>query len=421
MSYVQWKIVHYPSNTNGIGWQSTGTEITDVYNVDIQVARGDKKDTFKFTVDNSYGRFNNFFKPNDKVEIFRVLNTTVIGSNDIIMSGVVRDIPTESSGKKDEISISGYNFSEAASTGIVFIDPRDKDPMEIIQMALTSLEVENTNFKITWDSVNNPVVKSDNITPFPKITQKYFYKPLSKVLDDMTSGAYTADGEYTWWIDKNNKLQVRSVSGGSFFEYNSSTDIETVSIKEKRDTSKVKNFIILKGGTSPDGKPIQVVMRDYTSISKNGMKFQFGVSSARYAESLNQQDVGGQTSTNRFPTSYPFTTTWAASFTEVVEGVSVTANSTITVNNNTQYNAVVKKEAETRLRNDARAVIDNTKYGKLQVDIGSTAGKRSWTLGDRVSVTIPRLGISNKILRVSEIQFGTVQDNFSLEEDVGTI
>ncbi len=421
MSYVQWKITRYAFT--GTGWSGSGTVISDAYDPMISVALGDKKDTFSFKLNNAYDRWDNYFQPNDKVEISRVTNTTVFAADDIKMVGIVRKIPAEASGVQNELRIEGYNYSESVATGIVFINPLNKNPMEIVSAAVDNLRLNNSNFTVTYSNTN-PTTKK-NGTAFPTYSQKYFYKPLSKVLEEQLSDAYTQDGAYFWWVDKDAKLQIRADTAGSVHTYNSETDLVTVSYKEDRDTSQVRNYVIIKGGTDPAGLPIQTRVSDTSSITKHGMKFYFMVSNKKYAESLNQEDMvkswGTSQATSRYPTSYPFTTSWYASYTDTIESVSVVAGSQVTVNSDAQYSAVLRQEVITKLKADAQQVIDGTKFGKLKVDIATNAGSKAWILGDRISCTIPKIGAVNKLLRVKEIQYTTEIDTFSLEEDIGTI
>ena len=421
MSYVSWKVVRYPFN--GTGWDASGTEIAQIYDPILSTALGDKKDSFSMKLNNPYDRWDNYFQPNDKLEIYRVTNSSTFSSSDIKMVGVLRNIPANTSGTQDELRLEGYNFGESVSTGIVFIDEVNKNPMQIISDAVDNLRLNNSNFTITYGG-SNPTTKKTG-GAFPTHNVKYFYKALSKVLEEQLSDTYTDDGAYYWWVDKDNILQIRANTYGTEYTYNSETDTTTVAYKDGRDTSQVRNFIIIKGGTDPAGLPIQTTYRDFTSITKHGMKFYFLVSNKKYAETLNQQDMlksfGTAQATKRYPNSYNFTTSWYASYTKTVEGVSVVAGSQVTVTSDAQYKAVLREEVITKLKKDAEEVVNNTKYGKLQVDITVTAGSKSWQLGDRIKCTIPKIGAVDKLLRVNEIQLTTETDTFSLEEDIGTI
>lgn len=422
MSYVQWKVVRYAFN--GTNWSGSGTVISDFYDPILQVALGDKKDSFQLKLNNPYDRWDNYFQPNDKVEISRVTNTSTFAADDIKMVGVIRNLPNQSSGTQNELRIEGFNYGESIATGIVFINPLNKNAMEIVEEAVDNLALNNSNFAVTY-SATNPVLKKDGVTAFPTHSIKYFYKPLSKVLEEQLSDSYTEDGAYFWWVDKDNKLQIRSSDAGTEHTYNSETDLHTTDYKDGRDISKVRNYIIIKGGTDPSGLPIQTRVTDYVSISKHGMKFYFMVSEKKYAESLNQEDMakswGTAQATKRYPTSYPFVTSWYASYTKTVESVSVVAGSQVTVNSDAQYRGVLREEVITKLKADAQEVINNTKYGKLQVDITTRAGSKAWLLGDRIVCTIPKIGAVDKTLRVMEIQYTTETDSYSLEEDKGTI
>jgi len=425
MSFVKWKVERFAFN--GISWSGTGTVIADIYDPIISVAIGDKKDSFGMKLNNPYGRWNNYFQPNDKLQISRVTNINTFDADDILMVGAIRDIPTNTTGTQDEIRLEGFNFSEAIVTGIVFYDTGDvlKSPLEIVKAALESLQLQNTNFTVTWSDDNPLLTKKDGSTSFPTYKKKYFYKPLSKVLEEMLSDPYTADGAYHWWVDKDNKLQIRADTAGTSYSFDPSTDNSVVGYKDGRDVSAVKNFIIIKGGTAPNGLPIQTRVQDYTSIAKHGFKFYMYVDETKYAENINQDDMvkswGSAQSTKRFPTSYPFTTSWYALYTATVETVSVVQGNQVTVDNDAEYSAVLKEQAVTVLKSRGQDYINNTKWGKLKVDVTVNSGAKSWRLGDRIICTIARTGVLNKVLRLSEIQYTTETDTFSLEEDIGTV
>ncbi len=422
MSYVKWKVQR--NAFTGTTWSGVTTDVVDFYDPILDVAAGDKKDSFSLKLNNPNGVYDNIFQPNDKLTISRVTNSATFSSNDIKMIGVIRDVPTDSSGSRDELRLEGYNFSEAVTTALVFYDAAtDKSPLEIVKEAIASVALQNTNFTIEWDTVNNPLLyKKDNTTLFTTLKKRYFYQPLSKVIEEMLSDKYTEDGTYLWWVDNNNKFQVRSNAGGSLHDYNLSTDTDTVNYKDGKDTKDVKNFIILKGGTDPSGKQLQVVLRDYSSISKHGMRYYYAVSQTRYAENLNKLDVGVD-ALDRYPTSLPgsFTTNWKASYTAVVEGVSVVKGNTIDVTTYLEYKEVLREEALTQLRSEAQQIIDGTKYGKLKVDITVRAGAKTWLIGDRINCTIAKISATPKVLRVREIQYTSDTDTYSLEEDIGTL
>ena len=177
MSYVRWKVERFAFN--GTSWSGTGTVIADIYDPIISVAIGDKKDSFTMKLNNAYGQWDNYFQPNDKLQISRVTNTNTFAADDILMVGIIRDIPVETDGVHDEVRLEGYNFGEAVSTGIVFIDTVALNPMEVIQEAIDSLARQNSNFNVTW-STDNPVAKK-NGDAFPTYDKRYFYKPF-KVL-----------------------------------------------------------------------------------------------------------------------------------------------------------------------------------------------------------------------------------------------
>jgi hypothetical protein len=406
MAYVNWKLERNAFSNNA--WSPTTELLDEYYDVLLDVKAGDGRDSFNFKVTNFNSEYDNYFQPNDKITISRVVNSTTVSTNDVKMVGTIINVPDDNTGTQSLIRVEGYNFSEAIMSSLVFIDLVDKTPPQAIQEALNNVALNNPNFSVTWHPDNLTVNSTGG--SFPTFTKRYFYVPLKKIVEEVSSAQFTADGTYNWWVDSQNRFVWKSNALGSTYDFDVATD-EHTKIKTGKDTKDVKNFIILKGGRDPAGKPIQTVYQDYTSSNKHGLKFMVAVSNTTVAENLNEQDIPDKNAPSRFPTAYPFTTSWR----RIATGL------TVTVTNDTEYVQAIRAEVRARLTLEAKEIAELRKYGKLKVDVEFQAGVKTWLLGDKINATIPSLQSTVKQLRVKEIQYSTTMDTFSLEEDVGSL
>lgn len=405
MVTVYWKVGHTPiSSTNTYG---TETTLTELYDPVVRVKAGDGKDSFSFKVNNIDSEYDTYFNPNDKIIISRQQNSdTGWASSDIIMTGAVRTVPYEVNPSRELLRIEGYNYSETVMNALVFVEGAGKTLDVFLQDAINSVAVYNTNFQVTWKS-SNPSVKYTDGSAFPTITEKVFNRPLSYVLEKYSTPEATKDGRYYWFVNKDNELvwdKRRSDTSSRAFA--SATD-DYQMLKVGKDINDVKNFVIIKGGVDPKGKPIQNRYADYSSIAKHGFRYYIFTSENKTATTALAQDLSDNGVQNMEDASYPLTPSWdttqtATSYSDYVD----------------KYRAYFKN----LLSDDGKKFVDLRKNGKLKLTITFQAGDKTWGLGDMVACTVPLLGTSTtKNLRVEEIEYTTSTDTFVLIEDEGTI
>ena len=428
MSYTTWKIEYVPYVDST--WDNNDLEtLTRFKDVNLRVNLGDKKDSIVFNSTNFYDANNGKFNPNDKLYIYRAVNSDIVSSSDMIMTATIKDSPDQVSFNKDMTKVEGYNYSEAVASAIVFVDAKGKTIPEALQLALNKAG-NNSSFKVDWDS-SNPSTQLDG-SAFPTVQEKWFNWTLKRILEQYSSSRYTEDGAYIWYVTKDNKLRWFSRNDATQiteFTFNYTTD-NLLAIKSAKDIKEVKNHIIIKGGRGPDNKAIQESIIDYASVAKHGRKYLFYVSSNNNADNLVKEDTGSNT--DKYPDTFPFTTTWtfytpSDTGSETIEGVTCTNGSTVTIPSTTEaqqktrYNAIVRKHVKNLIKREGKEIIDLLKYGKLKIDLSFQAGQKSWALGDLVDCTVPQAFSGSKILRVDEIQYTQRQDIYSLVEDEGTL
>jgi len=416
MSYLTWKLDRYPYLSTTSTWDTTPITITDFSNPLVEVNSGDAKDSFTFVVNNFNGAYNDYFQPQDKIVISRVLNSTTITTSNILIVGAIKSPPYNRTGARNEVKVEGFNFSESVFSAMVFIDTQGQTIPQVLQTALNHVKLYAPNFNITWHP-NNPSVKT-NGSAFPSIYKPYKNVPLKKLIEDVSSNIVTTDGAYFWYVDLQNRFVWRPSSGSIPISTFNSTSDGYISIKSGKDTKDIINYIIVKGGRDPQKNPIQKRYIDAVSAAKNGNKFYIYTDPGIQAETLNSQDLDKSDPTKKgkhtqsYPYSYPFTCSWTS---------QATAGTQLSVANNANYIWAIRSEITYRMDLIGNALLATYKNGKLKIDVGFEPGTKTWGLLDVISCTIPEVFSGAKPMRIREISYGPETDVYSFEEDVGTI
>jgi len=440
MSYVTWFIEYTPFIDND--WNSSDTiNFTTFRNPIMSAKLGDSRDSFSMQVPNVRNMYDNYFNPNDKVAVFRAVNSST--KPDVpIMIITLKDTPEDYSYNKKEIKIEGYNFSESVLSAVTYVDVTNRQIPYAFKDALDDISQDNTNFSVTWND-DNPLVNT-NGDAFPTVNKKFFYAPLRKLIEEFSQNEQTLDGNYYWYVDNNNTLVWDSAYAFSEDSFNSSTDPYTT-MKIGKDTSGIKNYFILKGGMDPVGHQITQPHINQTSVAKHGRKFMLVVDATTQntaKELLNQDLVDSydledvQALAETFPKEIEdgtsFTTSWVSNVGTttttkkygivMTNGVNVTINEGSAASNKGAYVEVIRAEVKARLINRGEEIAYNLQYGKLQVDLSFKPGSKSWGLGDIITCTIGTIKDNEPTpMRVREIQYTSNGDTYSLEEDVGSL
>jgi hypothetical protein len=286
MVYVKWKIDYVPFE--GGSWNESKRETLDSYR-DVMIRRflGDGKDSFEFKLTNTNGEYDGKFNVNDKIYIYKAVNTETIPT-DPLMVGLVRDGVFGDNYAKDVITVKGYNFSESILNALVFFDAETLDIAEALKEGLETIQAFNSNFTVTWASTN-PTLRSDD-SAFPDVNEKFFYKPYRALVEKYSTNKATGDGNYYYYVNKDSEMIWKRGA-----DYSSSTfDATTQSYRSQKigkDLKGIINFVIMKGGLDPKGHPIQTPYVHYKSVSKVGYKFKVIVSENNASKLLLDRDM----------------------------------------------------------------------------------------------------------------------------------
>jgi hypothetical protein len=411
--YVTWRIDRTPSVSNA--WSSANTETITTYNDPILTTEsGEGRDSFSLKLTNFNDNWSNYFKIQDKIEIYRVTNSDTTTSANLLMTGVVSNVPETESSADKTIRVEGYNYSESVMSAIVFHDSSGQTIPAALEGAINSVKFFNSGKAVTWNT-NNPTLKKDNVTAFPTVGQRFFYKPLRDLIETYSVNTKTEDGTYFWYVDKDNTLVWRpatttvSVDGdGDPYSFNSSTDTYRT-LKIGKDLKDIKNYIIVKAGMDPENNAIQLTVPSYSSITKNGFKFYIDTSIVKESGDIHTADCNKAGVNHMRDASYPFQTTfWKSEVTHVYESFD-------------SYDAYLVKfrlHMRERCAQVGAAIIEVNALGRLEITVDFPPGYKQWGLGDLVTVIIASLG-SSKAMRVTGIQYTTTGDSFTLKEDIG--
>ena len=414
--YTYWKIERTPFENNA--WvDASSTVIDGFYDPIFRDNIGDGKDTFDFKLTNFNGEYDDYFNIGDKILIYRKVNSTTVASSDLLVTGIIQDISPTVDNRSNRIKITGTNFSETLMRAITFVDGNGVTLDQFIQNALNVVTNFNDNFKVTWNT-NNPSTKTDG-NSFPQVYTKWYNKSLLQLLEDYSTNKLTEDGNYYWYVDKDNTLVWGPRTNDAIDTFNTSTDTYK-SLKTKKDLKGVVNFAIVKGGLTPGGKSVSVRVDNAASRVKHGFKPKIIVSKAKYIRALINEDQlkhGGTDSD--YPQAYPFTTSWTCNVTSYNSPAS-TEGSTVEVSSDTEYNTILEREAKFQLKQEGQQYLDFRKNGKLQVTI-ELEPDTLWALGGVIECTISSLNFTNKPMRVESREFSNNSIRYTLIEDVGTV
>lgn len=430
MSYVTWKVVRAAFVPTTNTWSASTTDIPHFMDIKVSKSIGAGKDSFSMKIHNFNNNYGGYFQPQDKLFIYRSVNSALASSTDLLMIGSIKDTPQQMSGTVNLLRVEGYNFSEIIGDAIAFSNPAGLPIPQALQQCLSSVNVYNTNFQLSWDPLSanlNSVGAS-----FPLVNERIFNKPLKYVFEKYSTQQQTGDGSYIWYVTTTNTIVWRRALNTSSYTFNSATDT-WMEMKVAKDVQGIKNYVICKGGYDPAGKQIQTKYQDGASIAKYGQKYYMLISQSNTGENLNAIDLAAAYGTDyskqntKYPT-FPFTSTWQSNFTGTVETISMVKGSSVTIadsgnttTNQNRYIAVLRAQVVSLLKDEARAYVEDIRYGKLKMDLTFMPGQKTWGLGDRITLNIAQYGIVNKTLNVEEISYGEIEDTYSLTELVGTV
>lgn len=415
--FVHWKIERTPL-IGGKYDDASKETISGFHKPSVRVTLGSQKDSFSFNLINTYRKYSNKFQLNDKITIYRKLNSTTVTNTDILMVGVVNATPETRNSAMASLKITGYNYTEAMLNALITVDPKGANltiPFALKQGIESIAGDSPETFPIEWDS-SNPTLKQDS-TAFPTVDAQWFNTPLIDKFEKYSQNTETEDGTYIFWITNGNKVKWLPRTNSIDYSFDSTTEYYHSS-KPDIEKDGIINYVQIQGGNDPKGSPIEETYVDESSKARHSVKYKFDTSEAGFAPSVNQQDIfdiGGSPDDGTLPSgvsgfSYPHQFSWQS-------GAETTTSDSDYVN---KFRIYIKSE----LLKKAKAKVDLNRYGKQKITYVFSAGEKPWGLGDLVNVTYYDATIGGNIaksLRVNDIKYNTTTDTFILIEDIGSV
>lgn len=187
----------------GEGWSSTGTTISDAFNVGVAKGMGKIKNSFSFSVPRGFDYF--AISPNpliveNLVKIWIWRDSVSYTDADLQMMGTIKDVSQSIDDSGDVLNISGDDFSEMFFDTQIPLRAENKSWVDIIQFDILGFLNESGIKSIEWYSAGNPTTKN-NIDSFPLKTLIINYTKISELIDKLTSDEFTGDGKYVWWVE----------------------------------------------------------------------------------------------------------------------------------------------------------------------------------------------------------------------------
>ena len=402
MATIYSKLELYKRLEDGQGsWETTGQDITQFFNKIIKRASGSKKDTFKFSLMNSYNKYYTAgatIEKGDRIKIYQNSSNTFTDT-ELLIDGVVTAIKNQNDTSK-MLTIEGKSRTEQFLEGLTFISNDTLlTPAEILENALNFHNNNNENFQVTWSNTN-PSAKSDS-TAFPTYYVEDFYKPMVQLFEKYSSNEYTKDGQYFYYINDDNEViwNKKLTSSSSTL---TESQCESVAINDNSDF--VLNSIVINCGLSPGGKRVRTYYFDYDSRAQNGAKWKYLTSTNRIVNDLLQAERNKNPSSfdndnSVFPNSYPYTARW---------GSSASSDST--------WDDIVTEEAKRKGLEEGKAYAQGVNQSRLNVTARMPFNK-DYEIMEVITCTFPSHNVNGKLLRVTDIQYTDYNTIYTLLED----
>jgi len=406
MSYVKGEIRVYKKTGEQV-WSSSYT----TYNVssqDVTKSIEVDKDSFRFELPNVNGEHDDSFAVNDRVEVYFWRNAESATSNDLVIDGLIETIKYQINASQRRIVIKGNNRAKELLNSLVFIDEEETTVDQIIQDIVDYVNNNNqagSSSNQHFIDTNIQATQSDG-SAFPTKNFSSPYKRAYDLIEQFSGDEYTEDGQYLFYIDKNNVLQWLSKPS----TVNATAIQEGVNCRNidiDRGVFEVINAVIADVGRDPYEHGNHILQINPTSIIADGAKWKF-LDYSSISEDLVNAEVkanpgsfdktGGSedSPTSNFPNGYNYT----MQFNEIDEGQDT--GSKWVVSSDSEYNNAIRVRAKYDGRKKAAEFLKNRGSvrwkGKIELN-----GTTDYTRGEFIDFTSTSIGLTNFQLRVKNI------------------
>ena len=371
----------------------------------------------------------------DLIRIYRIRNSTSFTEADILDEGTVITLGSSISADSKTLNVSGQSFLTQAFKGLAFARPAPS-------LTYAHQYIQNIIAQINEFNQDRPIYGQDatewtaigNSTTTLEVQYTMSYKSAIELIDDLSTNDYTGNGQYIYYMLYNSTdaryefhwKEKPSVSTGTLVE---GTNYIT-KITPSKDNEDVVNSAIYNAGFDCNGNSMEFHYFDFSSGGASKWKYISKTNTIAESlinnEFLNNRTVwdkqtldDGEVRTSNYPNSY---VAYTMQFLDRDGDGSVNGNS-ITPGTDTAFNNAIWKEAKWQGWSVAKSIVDVMKDPKNTLKLRMDYGNDStvYTIGDVYTCTVPSFGLTNKLLRLQQIDYELNATTLSLAEDEVTI
>ena len=393
----------------------------------------------------------------DIVDIYIWKDTDSYTNSDLIIEGVVSEPNSDGAQDQKFLSVRGKGLIETVMSSLVFLKPNSVKPVHrLIQDVIDEINGYNTGARAIfggkgsgkadgdWDTIGNPVLKSDKVTSFPNKNYSSSYKSALEVIEELSSDEYTEDGQYVFWVDYNPTRDTYDFvwrskdidASGTLAQGVSNSTYEPLVSQAARRVDDVVNFVIYNVGPNCEEISHDYLYADFSSVSSVGGRWLYHTDTSNISPDLvdgefNVNNSYWDTDNNgKRVDNYPLlsggtwgngSATWTFQFqgrdsnTGSQTGSSATCGATLKA-----FNEVIDVEAEYRGKGVAKKLVDLYSNPRVEGEC-SLVFTNTFALGEVYGFTFRGFGLYDKRLRVDEIEYDFWNTHIKLKEDDKTV
>jgi hypothetical protein len=446
MGYLKQKVELYKQQGTEFS-SSADLSTVDAFDIKIDHSTQDAKDSFEFKILNSNNKFfdsQRIFEVGDRIKIYIWRNAqTETDPTDLVMDGLITEPPMKISSNGRMLTIKGFSRTDLMFASLVFLNRQDLTLPQIIKLIIDEVNSDNllqagSAKKINYvyngvDQDGNATTDDDTISDtnsssvtFTEIIQvREIYRKAIELIKKYSSPEYTNDGNYVYYLDPENKFHwgPRNTTVTST-QMTEGDDIEDIEIKISKED--IITAVVVNVGMSPSNRGNTAVAINPSGVTKHGARWKFISKLQNLSESIMTfEEQNNQASfdinKDRFPTSYPYTTHFKSSAdfptNPVLNLPSATAGSTITVDSDDEYDAVIRREAEYIGEQFGNALLEVYANPKFEVTASQPFNK-NFGLSNFIPHTISSYNFDEKNLRLGRRVFSVMSTDYVSTEDV---
>ena len=459
MAYLKQEVLLYKQS--GTDFSDTPTTITDAYNIKLDMGKADRKDVFKFNIRNPHDKYSTGqrkFEEGDNVKIRMWKNAATYAlatsNNRLLFDGIITEPNLKVDTKGHILEMKGSSRTELMFGSLVFVSLQGDDAVTlpgVIKHIIDEVNGDNLlgtgsakkikyiylsvdqdgNATTDDDTISN--VKSDGTAYTSKVQLREIYRKGIEILKKYSSSEWTADGNYEYYLDQDNyfhwKPKIVTLSDGD--SLNEGVNARQISIKVSK--ADIITGVIINVGMSPSNRGNTIPVINPVAVTQHGAKWKFISRFQNLSETIMSfEEVTNNSSFNtnqdRFPISYGgagYTTAFVSSATFAANSTinlpAATKGSPITVSSDSEYDAVIRREAEFIGQRFGQALLDTWSNPRFEAKVNMPL-TNEYTTADLIPHTVESFNFDNKNLRLSftnHMIWGTESDSLEDETDAG--